>query len=340
MPYISFVYKAGVVVSKVRIGTRSSALAMIQANMVKNAVEKYNKDIEVELVKINTSGDWRPEHGETRLCEAEGGKGLFAKEIELAILDGFVDCGVHSVKDMSSFLPDGLVMDYALPRENPLDALIARDKNISSINDLPQGGVVGTSSLRRQSILLSLRPDLKVVPLRGNVATRLEKLERGDVDATFLAMAGLERLGITDKVSAVLDPFVMVPACGQGIVGIEIKEDDNKIRDILEPINDFDSLLSMVAERAVLKVLDGSCRTPIGAYSVLSGECMKLTAFVGSEDGTLSFTEEGDGQVTCVDEAEAFGKKIGRKLKEKVPSYILDKVENGELEASLCKVIS
>ena len=317
--------------SKVRIGTRKSELALIQANMVKAELESHHSNIIVEIVEINTSGDWKPEHGETRLSEAQGGKGMFAKEIELAILEGYVDCGVHSIKDMSSFLPEGLVIEHVLPRENPLDALLTSDGVAKSIEDLPYGAVVGTSSLRRQAIALSIRPDLKIVPLRGNVSTRIEKLNNNVVDATFLAMAGLNRLGLEDRANSAISAEIMLPACAQGVIGIETRKDDERIRNIFTSINDFETNLCMVAERAVLQVLDGSCRTPIGAYAILSGDNMKMESLVASEDGKLVIVESGDAKISCVDEAEAFGQKIGRLLKLRTPNNILDKIENEEM---------
>ncbi|PZO86581.1 MAG: hydroxymethylbilane synthase, partial [Micavibrio aeruginosavorus] len=178
-----------------KIGTRGSPLALLQTEMVEGALKARLPDLQIERVVIRTTGDWKPEQGEKRLSEAEGGKGLFAREIELALLDRTIDCAVHSLKDMPSFLPEGLALDHMLERADPRDAFICH--KVSSYMDLPQGAVVGTSSLRRQAFLLAKRPDLKIVPIRGNVQTRLAKLAEGQVDATYLAMAGLDRLGIS-----------------------------------------------------------------------------------------------------------------------------------------------
>jgi hydroxymethylbilane synthase len=308
---------------KIRIGTRGSPLAMAQTNMVAEALRGAAPEIDVEIVEILTSGDWKPADGEKRLLESAGGKGLFAHEIEQQILSGKVDCGVHSLKDMPSFLPEGLVIEHFLPREDPRDAFISA--KYSSFADLPNSAVVGTSSLRRQAFLLAKRPDLKVVPLRGNVATRLEKLRAGQVDATFLAYAGLKRLGLDSEaeVRQVLSPEEFLPACGQGIIGIEIREKDEELRSALEKIQDKVSGLRAVAERAVLQVLDGSCRTPIGAYAVLVDGKMRLSCAVAMPDGSRVFEDVAEAPVATVSDAERLGRDLGEKLKPHIPEGLL-----------------
>ncbi len=181
-----------------RIGTRGSKLAMVQTHMVVDAVRRVHPGLMVEVKEILTSGDWKPEHGETRLAEAAGGKGLFAKEIERALLDGEIDCGVHSLKDMPSFLPPGLEIPFVLEREDPRDVFLSHQYD--SLESMPAGSVVGTSALRRQAFILQKRPDLKVVPLRGNVPTRIEKMKSGQVGALVLASAGLRRLGLESEI--------------------------------------------------------------------------------------------------------------------------------------------
>ena len=309
--------------SKLRIGTRGSKLAMVQTHTVAGLLRARHPGLEIEIVEILTSGDWKPEHGETRLSESEGGKGLFAREIEKAMLDGRVDCGVHSMKDMASFLPEGLVIDHMLLREDPRDAFLAND--CKTLGELKTGAVMGTSSLRRQAMLLAKRPDLKIVSLRGNVPTRIEKLRAGKVDATMLALSGLKRLGLAHEVASVLSVEEMVPAAGQGAVGIEIRQDDAAVRALFDPLNHEETLLRVNAERAALQVLDGSCHTPIGAHAVLEGDKMSLHVLVAAPDGMRSYEERSAGGVTSVEQARALGKALGEKLKVRVPPDVLAK---------------
>ncbi len=204
-----------------------------------------------------------------------GGKGLFTKEIEEALLAGAIDLAVHSAKDMPTVLPDGLMLAACLPREDVRDAFISR--KAASLRDLPHGAVVGTASLRRQAMVKRLRPDISVVPLRGNVETRLRKLEAGEVDATLLALAGLKRLGLADKATALLDVDEFLPAVGQGAITIEAREDDARTRELLAKIDHADTSVALACERAFLAVLDGSCRTPIAGHAVLDGDAISLS---------------------------------------------------------------
>lgn len=304
-----------------RIGTRGSKLALTQTDMVAAALAAAHPDLAIETVIIKTSGDWKPADGETRLSEEQGGKGLFAHEIEKAILDGRVDCGVHSLKDMPSFLPEGLVIDHVLPREDARDAFIsAKYKNI---DDLPEGAIVGTSSLRRQALMLAHRPDIKIVPLRGNVETRLQKLKDGQVDATLLAVAGLNRLGLEGEITAILPCEDMLPACGQGAVCIEIRDGDDSTQKLFDAIHCADTGLCVFAEREVLAVLDGSCHTPISAYATLDKGVMYLRALVASPDGQTLYYESARGEVMGVPGATAFGRDLGEKLKADLPPGFL-----------------
>ncbi len=306
-------------IKTVKIGTRGSKLALVQADMVAGALTAQGA--QVEIVRIETSGDWKPAQGETRLSEAEGGKGQFAKEIEAALLRGEIDCGVHSMKDMPSFLPEGLVIRHMLPREDARDAFLSN--GAKTISDLPQGAVVGTSSLRRQAFVLARRPDLKVVPIRGNVPTRIEKLRAGQVDATLLALAGLRRLGLEKEISAVLDVAEMLPAAGQGAVGIEIRADDAEIAAFLDKLHCSKTGLCVHAERAALQVLDGSCHTPIGAHAVLDGDRLMLQVDVASGDGRQFFKTEKTATVKTDADAEALGRMAGEDLKARVPKELL-----------------
>lgn len=307
---------------KLRIGTRGSKLALVQANMVADALKRAHPGLDAEIVVIQSSADWKPEQGETRLSEAEGGKGLFAREIEQAILANAVDCGVHSMKDMASFLPDGLQVVHVLDRADPRDALLAND-GIQSIADLPQGAVVGTASLRRQAMLLALRPDLKIVPLRGNVPTRIEKLRGKQVDATILALAGLNRLGLAHEASCTIDADTMLPAAGQGIVGIETRVGDAQTALLLDAIHNRETGLVLAAERAALQVLDGSCHTPIGAHATLDGDQLHLRVLVASGDGVQVFRDEQSGPVHGDHDAILIGQVVGARLKSRLPDGIL-----------------
>lgn len=301
-----------------KIGTRGSPLALKQTEMVEAALKKAHPELKIEFVIIKTSGDWKPSDGETKLSESEGGKGLFAREIEIALLAGEIDCAVHSMKDMASFLPEGLALDHALERADPRDAFISFE--YGSLDDLPQGAKIGSSSLRRQSHILSKRPDLDVAPIRGNVHTRLEKVKDGQFDATFLAMAGLNRLGITGDFIHPLED--MVPACGQGIVTIETREEDVDTRRLLDAIHHKETGFSGYIERAALQVLDGSCHTPIGAYARFNGDDMRLDLVVGSGDGKRIFEETASAQINTKEQAEAFGRATALRLKPRVPSDI------------------
>lgn len=311
---------------KFRIGTRHSPLAMVQANLLKDALCAAHPQLDIELVAIQSQADWKKSEGEKPLSEENGGKGLFAKEIEEAILAGHVNCGVHSLKDMASFLPEGLVINQFLPRADPRDAFISA--KYKHLNDLPDGAILGTCSVRRQAMALSLRPQLNVVPFRGNVQTRINKVKNGQVDATFLAMAGITRLGIVDDVIHPISVEDMLPACGQGIVCMEKRAGDTYTANILSAVSCDKTMMAAMAEREVLRALDGSCHTPIAAFAVLLGDPkgaaqMWLRAGVYSLDGFQVFLEEMTAPCETRADALAIGQEIGARLKAVVPEGIL-----------------
>ncbi len=306
-----------------KLGTRGSPLALKQAAMVADALKSAHPGLEIETTVIKTSGDWKPADGETRLSELEGGKGLFVREIEQALLTGMIDFAVHSMKDMPSFLPDGLSLDHVLPRADMRDAFICR--TAASFMDLPQGAVVGTSSLRRQAFLLQKRPDLAVVPLRGNVQTRIDKMDSGLVAATFLALAGLNRLGITGDFIHPVDPAAMLPACGQGIIALETRTHDNRTRSRLDAIHHAETGLCGMIERAALQTLDGSCHTPIGAYARIAGDDILFDVTVASGDGAHIYTENETHPLAGLDSsaAQSFGHNAAGRLKARLPAGLL-----------------
>ena len=264
----------------IRLGTRTSPLAIAQTTMVRCRLEEAHPALEIEVVKITTSGD---KIVDRRLSEV-GGKGLFAKEIEEALLVGEIDAAVHSMKDLETHLPDRLCIGAVLPREDPRDAFIG--KNVLALEALPIGAVVGTTSLRRQSQLLAFRPDFKIVILRGNVGTRIDKIRGGYADATLLAFAGLRRLKIEGVITQVISTDVMLPAVAQGAIGVEIRDDDDRMRATMASIDDADSALCVAVERAFLAKLDGSCHTPIAGLAELDRGRVRFRALVARPDGT------------------------------------------------------
>lgn len=307
---------------KLKIGTRGSKLALTQTDMVCNALRTAHPGIELEIIVIKAKGDWKPAQGEVRLSETAGGKGLYVQNIEDALRDGTVDIGVHSLKDVPTHLPADMALDHFLPRGDARDAFIS-NKAIS-LDELPEGAVVGTSSARRQAVILNRRPDLKVVTFRGNVDTRLEKLNAGQVDAIILAAIGLKRIGREAVISSYIEPEAMLPAVGQGTVSIETRKDDMPTRDLLEAINHQETRIITAAERALLALLDGSCGTPIGSYATFAepGK-MRLRGFIASADGLEMFHDDETAPVVSVDDARALGLRVGRSLKALVPEAVM-----------------
>lgn len=265
--------------STIRIATRKSPLALWQANHVRDALLARNAGVDIELLTMSTQGD---KILDTPLSKV-GGKGLFVKELELGMLEGRADMAVHSMKDVPVDFPDGLGLAAILPREDPRDALISN--KFSSLDELPQGARVGTSSLRRQCQLRSRRPDLEVLDLRGNVNTRLKKLDNGEYDAIMLAAAGVKRMGWEQRISELLPPENFLPAIGQGAIGIEIRSDDEKIRLLVSALNDEQTAIRVQAERSLNEALDGGCQVPIAGYAEISHGVILLRALVGSPDG-------------------------------------------------------
>jgi hydroxymethylbilane synthase len=265
-----------------RIATRRSPLALWQAEHVATLLRAAHPGLEVSLVKIVTQGD----RIQDRPLSQIGGKGLFIKELEVAMLAGEADIAVHSMKDVPAALPDGFTLGAVLPRADARDAFLSH--RYASLAELPMGASVGTSSQRRQSLLRARRPDLSILPLRGNVDTRLRKLDEGEFDAIILAAAGLTRLGLAARITEYLDTTLSLPAIGQGIVGIECRE-DAAVLALLKPLNDAITRLCLDAERAVGARLEGSCTSPIAAYATWDTDTLSLRAFVGSPDGSSSF---------------------------------------------------
>lgn len=266
--------------SQLRIATRKSPLALWQANHVRDALMASDPGLDVELVTMTTQGD---KILDTPLAKV-GGKGLFVKELELGILEGRADLAVHSMKDVPVEFPEGLGLAAIMQREDPRDVLISND--FSSIDALPEGAQVGTSSLRRQCQLRARRPDLEVLDLRGNVNTRLAKLDAGDYDAILLAAAGVKRMGWEDRITEFLPPERFLPAIGQGAIGIEIRLDDDRVDRAVSALNDEQTATRIRAERALNERLQGGCQVPIAGYSEIGEGVLLLRALVGRPDGT------------------------------------------------------
>jgi hydroxymethylbilane synthase len=299
-----------------RLGTRGSPLALAQARMVRQEIASaHGFDPErIELKVIRTSGD----RIQDRPLSEVGGKGLFTKEIEEALLAGAIDLAVHSSKDMPTVLPAGLVLAAFLEREDVRDAFVSR--KAKSLAELSAGAVVGTASLRRQALVKRMRPDLAVVNLRGNVETRLRRLDEGVADATLLALAGLKRLGLACVATAVLDVDAFPPAVGQGAVGIETRAEDARTRTLLEPVNHADTAIALAAERAFLAVLDGSCRTPIAGHAIVSAGQLRFRGMILKPDGSEVFETARSGG--CGD-AEELGTDAGAELKDRAgPDFL------------------
>lgn len=305
-------------VERIRIGTRGSRLALWQAGAVRDALATGGRQTDaIEIVPIRTSGDAirdRP------LSEA-GGKGLFSKEIEAALLAGTIDLAVHSAKDMETFLSPGLMIGACLEREDVRDALVSRSAR--SVDDLPQGARVGSASLRREALLRRARPDLEITLLRGNVPTRVAKVESGEFDATLLAVAGLKRIGLEDKVAALLPLEEFPPACGQGTIAIECRADDRQMLDILAAIDHRATSQALACERAFLAALDGSCKTPIAGYARPEALLLRIDGVVLSEDGRESYEASASGDAG---DAVGIGRAAGEEIRRKAPAAFLRKL--------------
>ncbi|MDY0268498.1 hydroxymethylbilane synthase [Trichloromonas sp.] len=305
-----------------RIGTRASQLALWQANWVKSELEKKYPGLEVTLTKIKTQGD--------RILDVPlamvGGKGLFVKEIEEAMLRGEIDIAVHSMKDVPTFFPEGLALRCITEREDPRDIVILKP-GFKSFRDLPQGARIGTSSLRRKAMLLHLRPDFQMVDIRGNVETRIRKLTEDNLDAVVLAAAGMHRLGFTGKIGEYLAPDVSLPAIGQGALGIESRIADAEVNALIDFFNHPETAAAVKGERAVLRRLEGGCQVPIGAYGEVKDGRLTLTGVVASVDGVTLLKKT----VVCApEESEKVGTSLADDLITQGAGKILNEVYNHE----------
>lgn len=291
--------------AKLTIGTRQSLLALWQSNYIAALLRKQYPECEVVLKKIVTKGD--------RILDVPlaqiGGKGLFTKEIEEDLLDGTIDLAVHSLKDMPTVLPEGLCLTAITERANVGDAFVSN--KYGSFEELPLGAVVGTSSLRRKAQLLAKRPDLEIRDLRGNVDTRLRKLDEGLYDAIILAAAGLERLGHGDRISSLIPADVCLPAVGQGALAIEARTEDKEVRDMLSFLNDLTTKQATDAERAFLGLLEGGCQVPIGVHADVEGENIRIEAIIAALDGSNILRDTINGKA---DDAFSLGQQLGKKM--------------------------
>jgi len=304
------------------IGTRSSPLAMVQteqaAEMLRGAHPDLAEDGRLVIDAVKTTGDLvldRP------LAEI-GGKGLFTKELDRALMDRRIDMAVHSMKDLETWLPDGMAIGCVLPRADVRDAFISF--TVPALKDLPEGARVGTASIRRKAQLLSMRPDLDIGVIRGNVQTRLSKLEAGEFDATFLALAGLDRLGRRDVATEIIEPDVFLPACAQGAIGVTCRADDTETLEYLATLNDPVSHTTVMCERAFLDALDGSCRTPIAGLARLTGDRLVLKGMIFRPDGSEVLSAEREGSAS---DAEAMGRDAGEELRSRAAPDFFDELE-------------
>ena len=308
------------IIPYLRIGTRGSPLAIAQTEETRDRLAAAHPGLAepgaIDIVVIKTTGDKVLD----RALAEVGGKGLFTREIDEALVAGDIDLAVHSMKDVPTWMPDGIVLPTMLPREDPRDAFIS--PKAADIDGLAPGSVVGTASLRRQAQLLHRRPDLRVAVLRGNVQTRLRKLEAGEVDATLLAVAGLKRLDMAHVATAVIGTHDLLPAVGQGAIGITCRAGDSRVLDLLAPLNDEKTMARVSAERAMLEVLDGSCRTPIaGLAEIIVAEVMTLSCLIARPDGTDLLTTSRTGPYR---EALAMGRDAGEELRERAGPGFFD----------------
>jgi hydroxymethylbilane synthase len=289
----------------IRIATRKSPLAMWQAEFVRDALLAAHPGLEVELLGMTTQGDKVLDSPLAKI----GGKGLFVKELEVSMLNGDADIAVHSMKDVPVEFPEGLHLTVICEREDPRDAFVSN--TYKNLDELPQGARVGTSSLRRQCQLRERRPDLQIIDLRGNVNTRLRKLDEGEYDAIILAAAGLIRLGFNDRITRLLDTDLSLPAIGQGAVGIECRSDDERVNALLAPLNDPETYTRVSAERAMNNRLEGGCQVPIAGHAVLKGDTLHLRGLVGQPDASAVIRGEISGPAA---EAERLGLELADDL--------------------------
>ncbi|MBU2508122.1 MAG: hydroxymethylbilane synthase [Bacteroidetes bacterium] len=304
--------------NKIVIGSRSSDLALWQAKFVKRELEKNNTGLKIKIKLINTKGDKILDVALSKI----GDKGLFTKELEVALLNKEIDIAVHSLKDLQTDIPKGLVLAAVTKRHDVEDVLIARKKGMT-IEKLPEGATVATGSLRRRSQLKHLRPDIKIVELRGNVPTRIKKFLESNWDGIILARAGVERLKLKKYVSSIIPLNEMLPAVGQGALGIEIHKDNKFAAEVVKSIHDANTYAAVIAERTLLKVLEGGCQVPIGAYAEVTNSGLYLDGFVGSLDGFISFRKRVRGKKS---EPEKLGRQLASDLKRAGAKKVLNEI--------------
>jgi hydroxymethylbilane synthase len=308
-------------IEQLRIATRKSPLALWQAEHVRSRLQQLHPGLRVELVTMSTQGDRVLDSPLAKI----GGKGLFVKELEQGMLAGQADIAVHSMKDVPAELPPGLEIGAILEREDPRDAFVSN--RFGALAELPQGARVGTSSLRRQCQLRAVRPDLEILDLRGNVNTRLAKLDAGDYDAIVLASAGLKRLGMAERISRALEPEDMLPAIAQGVIGIECRSDDAEVKALIAPLNHAETGLRTQAERAMNAALAGGCQAPVAGFSTITGDSIELRGLVGWPDGSAIVRGEISGPAAA---AARLGEQLATELLEQGARPILDELLGGE----------
>lgn len=305
----------------IRIGTRGSQLALWQANHIKSSIKKLFPELEVEVIAISTKGDRITD----RPLSMVGGKGLFVKEIENALLNNDIDLAVHSMKDMPGELPEGLIIGAIPERENPFDAMISRENKL--LADYPVNARIGTSSLRRGSQLKAARPDLEILSIRGNLDTRIKKLKSGQYDAIVLAAAGLRRLGQENEITQYLDETLMVPAVGQGALCIETRENDENIAPVMEKLDHGPTRICVTGERAFLKQIEGSCHIPVACYGEIKEDQVIMTALVASEDGQEVIKKTITSPVNIIEDQ---GRKLANLLLENGGKQILESLNSND----------
>ncbi len=303
----------------IRIGTRGSQLALYQANKTKEAIEARFPEVEAEIVIIHTKGDKILDVSLSKI----GDKGLFTKELEVALLNNEVDMAVHSLKDLPTFFPEGLTLGAVLERAEVRDALVSKDGK--TLKELGADDVIATSSLRRKAQLLSFNPDFNIVDIRGNMNTRLAKMDGGHCDAMIMAATGLQRLGLEERISEIIDTEVMVPAVSQGAIGIEVRDNDPEIGSIMEGINHQLTFLITKAERAYLKSMEGGCQIPIGCHTVVKGDDISFTGLVADLSGSRSIKLTLNGKL---EQAETLALEVSRQMVAKGATEILDNIRN------------
>lgn len=301
-----------------RIATRKSPLALWQAEEVSRRLKSFHPDLEIELVPMTTKGDQILNSPLSKV----GGKGLFVKELEVAMLEGRADIAVHSMKDVPMEFPEGLQLSAVLERDDPRDAFISDKYN--SLDELPDGAILGTSSLRRQTIIKSAYPNLEIKMLRGNINTRIAKLEAGEYDAIILAASGLKRMGFDERITAIIEPEVMLPAVGQGALGIESRSNDAEVDAILAPLRDKETTLRLTTERAMNNRLNGGCQVPVAGYSEVNGDQITLRGLIGFTDGSTIYRSE---KSAATSDAESLGIAVAEELMAQGGDKVLESLD-------------